>query len=201
MAQEQIQESYYSVVGNKWIDIHQSVKTCIEVWLSKLLFQGDLSRVIYSVPDITFRRRIELLDKGKTENDELTPISLNLPYASYYQSTDWVDDDRGSTQQAAQALIGEYDQNTYHRVRSLACKSTYKIQAFFSRRDDVRVAQQLIRWEQSPKTRCSPSTSPGLAAATTGGARWTCCTSRSKPWAKSRFTPEDTRKRGMELRM
>jgi hypothetical protein len=151
MAQEQIQESYYSAVGNKWIDIHQSVKTCIEVWLSKLLFQGDLSRVIYSVPDITFRRRIELLDKGKTENDELTPISLNLPYASYYQSTDWVDDDRGSTQQAAQALIGEYDQNTYHRVRSLACKSTYKIQAFFSRRDDVRVAQQLIRWEQSPK--------------------------------------------------
>jgi hypothetical protein len=43
MAQEQIQESYYSAVGNKWIDIHQSVKTCIEVWLSKLLFQGDLS--------------------------------------------------------------------------------------------------------------------------------------------------------------
>lgn len=151
MAQEIIQKPYYDTIGSKWIDIHQSVKCCLEAFLSDLLFKGDLSRVIYSVPDITFRRRVELMDQGKSENLELSPLSLGLPYASYYQASDWEEDDRGWTQNVSQAIKGLYDMQLYRFIRSLACKSTYKIQAFFSRRDDVRVAQQLLYWEKSPK--------------------------------------------------
>lgn len=152
MATEYINQRYYNTSDTKFIDIHQSVKCCIESWLKKLVFKNDGSRVIYAKPDISFRRRIELLDKGKTEDTELTPVSLNLPYASYSQEGDWEEDDRGWTQQAGQALIGQYDMNFYHYIRSLACKCKYKVTLFFSRRDDVRQLQQMLYWEMSPKT-------------------------------------------------
>lgn len=151
MATEYKQDSFYEASKKKFIDIHTSTKCCIEWFISKLLFKGDLNRVCYAMPDATFRRRIELLDAGVTE-DSFNPISLQLPYASYYQSADWDADDRESSSQAGQAIVGEYIQDIYQRVRSIAVKSNYKINCFFSRRDDIRLAEQLVLQEKLPQS-------------------------------------------------
>lgn len=151
MAQEIIQNSYYHSLGDKWLDINVPIKVCIENFLAELLFKKDLGRVIFSPSDAIFRRRIEMLDTGKAENQTITPVSLDLPFAAYAQTSDWVEDDRGATQNAGQAIFGTYNTDIYRRIRSLACKADYKFQIFFNRRDDVRTAQQLLYWEQSPK--------------------------------------------------
>ena len=152
MAKEIENKGYYKdYLKKKWIDIHQSVKICVETWLANLLFEGDMTRVIYSAPDISFRRRIELLDTGKTEDTEYTPISLNLPYASFFQTSDWEDDDRFAAKQTGQMITGDYDMTVYRHIRSRAVKSTYTVQILVARRDDVRAMAQLISWEASPK--------------------------------------------------
>lgn len=152
MAREEYIKSYYEDnTGTSWIDIHQSVKCCIEKFLSELLFNGDRSRVVFSPADSVFRRRIETVDKGKKEDTQLTPISLQLPFAAYHQSGDWTADDRAAVMNTAQAVLGIYDMSIYRRLRSLACKSTYKVQIFYNSREDVRHAQQLLYWEQEPK--------------------------------------------------
>lgn len=152
MAREEYIKSYYeSSISTKWIDIHQSVKCCIEKFLAELLFKNDYSRVVFSPSDSVFRRRIETVDKGKKEDTQLTPITLNLPFAAYHQSGDWEADDRSAVMNTSQAVLGIYDMNIYRRLRSLACKATYKAQIFFNSREDVRAAQQLLYWEQEPK--------------------------------------------------
>lgn len=156
MAREEIEHSYYGEsVSNKWIDIHLSVKCCIEKFLAELLFKNDYSRVLYSQADIALRRRIETLDKGKTGEELLInkfqPISLGLPFASYCQDGDWEADDRPYAQNTSGAVLGIYDMNLYRRLRILPCKAKYKANLYFSRRDDARVAQQLLYWEQEPK--------------------------------------------------
>lgn len=156
MAREEKEYSYYGEsVKSKWIDIHLSVKCCIEKFLAELLFKNDYSRIVYSQPDIALRRRIETLDKGKTGEELLVnkfqPISLGLPFASYSQSGDWEADDRPFVQNTASAVLGIYDMNIYRRLRILPCKAKYKANLYFGRRDDVRTAQQLLYWEQEPK--------------------------------------------------
>ena len=100
--------------------------------------------------------------------------------------------DRSQRTQQLSALLEGYEQFRSFDRRELALIEPLRTLRL------IHYSAWLARRWQDP---CSPSISPGLAAATTGAARWTCCTSRSKPWAKSRFTPEDTRKRGMELQM
>lgn len=152
MAKEEYVKSYYEdKTGMSWIDIHQSVKCCIEKFLAELLFEGDYTRVVFSPSDSVFRRRIETVDRGKMESTQLTPVSLNLPFAAYHQSGDWEADDRAAAMNTSQAVLGIYDMNIYRRLRSLACKSKYKAQIFFNSREDVRHAQQLLYWEQEPK--------------------------------------------------
>ena len=110
MARDEYIKGYYEdEISSKWIDIHQSVKCCIEKFLADLLFQKDKSRVVFSPSDSVFRRRIETLDRGKTEQQQLTPISLNLPFAAYHQSSDWEADDRPYVQNTSQAVLGIYD--------------------------------------------------------------------------------------------
>ena len=152
MAREEYNKSYYEeFLKTKWIDIHQSVKCCIEKFLAELLFNKDYSRVVFSPADSIFRRRIETVDRGKKEDTKLTPISLQLPFAAYHQSGDWIADDRPFVQNTSQAVLGIYDMNIYKRLRSLACKSTYKVQLFYNNQEDIRAAQQLLYWEQEPK--------------------------------------------------
>ena len=155
MAVEEIQKNYYNDVNSKWIDINLSVKCCIEKFLAELMFKKEFNRIVYARPDAVFRRRIETVEQGKlgTElaKDSFKPTSLNLPFAAFSQESDWEADDRPYVQNASQAIYGIYDMNIYRRIRSLACKSSFKVTLYFSRRDDVRIAQQLLYWEQEPK--------------------------------------------------
>lgn len=159
MAKEVIQKPYYegytsyeSQINTPFIDIHQSVKICLNAFLANLLFKGDLKRVIYSKTDIAFRRRIELEDKGKVENQEYNPVSLNLPFANFFQSSDWETDDRQFVKNASQAIFGLYDLNTYRRIRSIPVMCKYNATVYLNRHDDVRLVQQLFFQEKSPGT-------------------------------------------------
>ena len=159
MAKEITQKPYYdgytsyeTKIDTPFIDIHQSVKVCLNAFLANLLFKADLKRVIYSKTDIAFRRRIELEDKGKLENQEYNPISLNLPFANFYQSSDWEPDDRQFVKNAGQAIFGVYDKNTFRRIRSIPVMCKYNATIYLSRRDDVRLVQQLFFQEKSPGT-------------------------------------------------
>lgn len=152
MAQEIVNNSYYyDKIGSRFIDIDLSCELCIEKYFSTVLFNGDYSKMCYSALDSTFRRRIETLDKGKVENQQYTPISLDLPYGSYFRTSDWEDDDRFAAKQSGQMLTGQYDMNFYRKIRSRAVKAQYTATFFFSRQDEIRAAKQVLDWEASPK--------------------------------------------------
>ena len=143
--------SYYADDRNKFIDIHTSIKVAIESFLATELFKGDFSRIQYSNQNICFRKRVENVDSSEKDMDNIKPINLNLPFASFFQSSDFDDDDRPASIQAAQSIDGEYIESLGRRLRSTAVKATYKATAFFARRDDIRMAHQLLYWEKTPK--------------------------------------------------
>jgi hypothetical protein len=141
------------LTDKKFIDIHLSVKVAIEWFLAQEFYKGDMTRIMYSEPEIAFRKRIEYNDKKDSydEDAEIAPESLNLPFSSYYASSDPEPDDRPSSVSAAQSIIGEWDNEYEMNIRSLAVKQTYKITMFVARRDEARLVQQLYLWESQPK--------------------------------------------------
>ena len=151
MAVEKQTKAYYYEDAKSFIDIHDSAKVCLEQYLSKVLFFDDPTRIIYSMPDFVFRRRTDLLDQKKLETLDLSPISLQLPFGAYYQSSDWENDDRPAATQTGQILLGQYSQELRRYVRSRAVMASFKVMLFFSRRDDVRQAVQKLNWEANPK--------------------------------------------------
>ena len=154
LGEEFIQTQYYSknndVNTQKWIDTHRSIKISLEWWLSKLLFKGDTSRVMYATQDIAFQKRINTLDKEKNADGVLRAESLDLPYACYWNSEDPEPDDRMAAVNASQAVKGIYYEDEDLTMRSTAMMSTYKIVCFFDRRDSVREAYQLLTQEKVP---------------------------------------------------
>lgn len=151
MAEEFIQGNYYNSTNVKWVDTHRSNKISIEAFFTKLLFHDDLSRIIYSSPDVAFRKRIESLDKGKDDETPLKPEMLNLPFASFYMSGDPEPDDRVAAVNAAESVTGLYYEVEDRLMRTTAVKTKYKVTCYFSRLDDVRIAQQLVYWEMIPR--------------------------------------------------
>lgn len=151
MAQEYIHDSYYQSSHIKWVDIHQSNKISIEVWLSKLLFHDDLKRVVYCTPDIAFRKRIENMDTGKNDEAPLKPEMLNLPFASFNMTGGLEPDDRYAAVNATEAVTGLYYPIEDRLMRTIAVKTKYKVTCFFSRQDDVRFAEQLLFQEKTPE--------------------------------------------------
>src|SRR5574344_551163 len=143
--------SYYADDRNKFIDIHTSIKIAIESFLATELFKGDFSRIQYSNQNICFRKRVENIDSSEKDMEHIKPINLGLPFASFFQTSDFDDDDRPASIQAAQSIDGEYIESLGRRLRSTAVKVTYKATAFFARRDDMRMAHQLLYWEKTPK--------------------------------------------------
>lgn len=150
MAEEFLQKNYFNSTNIKWVDTHRSNKVSIEVFLAKLLFHDDVRRVIYSTQDAAFRKRIESLDKGKNEEAPLKPEMLDLPFASFSMIGDPEPDDRMAAVNATESVTGLYYEEEDRLMRRLAVKTKYKIICFFSRLDDVRIAQQLLMWEQKP---------------------------------------------------
>lgn len=151
MAQEiQIKSYYQSVRDSNFIDTNLCCKFGLEYFLSELLFKGDLSKIIYSKEDIAFRRRLELLGNGSVQNNVYNYTTLDLPFAVYSQAGPLEEDDRGATQNASQIVLGQWQPYEGVIVKSAAVKVKYSATAFFSRRDDVNIASQLLYWEKTP---------------------------------------------------
>ena len=155
MAEEFKAKTYYKELdeGNKWVDVHKQVCIGIEKFFAKLIFKDDLSRIMYATPEMAFRHRVEQMDslKGKEKGIQYNPISLGLPFMVYYQSGEVEADDRPAAMQANQSLIGEYSIEAGQRLRSTAYQCEYEATLFFARRDETRLAQQLLFWETEPK--------------------------------------------------
>jgi hypothetical protein len=152
MAQELALKSYYqSTRDSNLIDINLATKFALEFFLSTLLFKGDLSRVVYSKEDIAFRRRVETLGNGDVRDNVYNYISLDLPFAVYSQTGPYEEDDRGATQNAGQIVLGQIQPESGIIVKAAAVKTKYNATLFFSRRDDVNIASQLLYWEKTPK--------------------------------------------------
>lgn len=136
----------------KYIDSHLSVKVAIESWLTQEFFKGDSTRVVYTSPEIAFRKRIEYNDQKSEYNADspIDPETLNLPFATYFATSDPDADDRPNAASAAQSIVGEWDFDFETNVRSLGVKQTYKITFFVARRDEARLVQQLFLWESKP---------------------------------------------------
>ena len=148
MATEYQSEKYYN--HDLFINIHTSAKVSIEYYLAKVLLKKDLTRIIYAKDDICFRRRMELVDSTKKDSTDITPVTLNLPYISFYQETNWKEDE--SRNGAGQMVNGIYCVNTGTFIRSMQVEAEYNATCFFGRDDDARVAHQILTWEQNPQS-------------------------------------------------
>ena len=146
---------YYSSdrMDKKFIDTHLAVQTTLETFFKDVLFKGDITRVLYASPDMSFRRRIETLDTNQEYNADspIVPEGLRLPYISYFPAGDPEADDRPSSVSAAAAIIGEWDEDFETNVRSIATKQSYKATLFAARRDDVRFFYLELLQEKEPK--------------------------------------------------
>jgi len=152
MSQEVRIKGYYSnLYDENFVSTNMCCRLGMEFLLSHLLFKGDLSRVVYSKEDIAFRRRIETVGAGDIKDDTYNYINLNLPYAVYSQTGTYEPDDRGSTQNAGQIVLGQMQPDSGLIIKAAAVKVQYEATAFFARRDDVNVASQLLYWESQPK--------------------------------------------------
>lgn len=152
MSQEIAIKSYYqSTRDSNIIDTNLVCRFGMEFFLSNLLFKGDLSRVVYSKEDIAFRRRVETVGKGDVENNNYNYINLDLPYAVYSQTGSYEEDDRGSTQNVGQIVLGQVQPESGIVLKAAALKIKYSATAFFARRDDINIASQLLYWEKTPK--------------------------------------------------
>jgi hypothetical protein len=147
----QIKGYYQSLYDNNFISTNQCCRYGMEFYLSQLLFMGDLKRVVYSKEDIAFRRRVETLGKGDVQDNNYNYINLDLPYGIYSQEGTYEPDDRGSTQNAGQIVLGQIQPDSGLIVRAAALKVKYNATLFFARRSDVNVAAQLLYWESQPK--------------------------------------------------
>lgn len=155
--QEYITSSSFSTNNTvndlKWINPHRSIKVAFEWFLSKLLFTNfddGISRVIYSTKEIAFRKRIEMLDKGKNKaTDYLNPVTLDLPYAIYWRDGDPEKDE--VRMNAGQSVVGQYLPDYDRTLRAWAMQCKYKVVLFYSRQDEVLEALNLLNQEQYPE--------------------------------------------------
>ena len=142
---------YYDCINHKFVDPHKSCMCALEAVFSQLLFDHDLSRIIYSAPDIAFRRRIELLDTEQADqNMQFTAETLELPFASYYRTGDPQEDDRPATKNIAMAVIGSYVESISQRIRFVSTKTNYEMIVYLNNMEDTRKAHQLLFWEAFP---------------------------------------------------
>ena len=153
---EHIIEKYYSkdnkVNNKKFIDVFESICINIEYWLSKEIFKNDISRIIYATDDNAFRKRIELLDNGKNENEQLTPEILDLPFGIYSVAGDIEPDDSDSTKRSvSNSVSGIYFPDEEINQRRVAVKQKFKAILFFNNRKTLREAFQLLFWEKEPE--------------------------------------------------
>jgi|LSPZ01.1.fsa_nt_gi hypothetical protein len=154
MGTEYLQEKFYKDTQRLFVSPHEASKIALEHFLSEVVFKKDKSRIIYSTDDICFRKRIEQLDlvNGWKPETLANIVSLQLPFASYHQETNFEEDDRVSSVQANQMVLGHYEEALNAYLKAMAVLGKYKAICWFGRDDDARLAYQLLQWEQYPKS-------------------------------------------------
>lgn len=153
---EHIIETYYSknnpVNNKKFIDAFESTCIGIEYWLSTEIFDNDIKRVIYATDDNAFRKRLELLDKGKNEDDEFKPESLDIPFAVYSVAGDQEPDDQDvSRRSASNSVTGIFFPDDDMNMRRISVMQKFKSILFFNNRKTTREAYQKLFWEKEPE--------------------------------------------------
>jgi hypothetical protein len=148
MATEYQHSQYYD--HELFVNIHTSAKIAIEYYLAKTLLKKDLTRVVYAKDEICFRRRMELLDTEKTDAISPSAMTLNLPFISFFQGSNWKED--ANRNGAGQMVNGIYCVDAGVFLRSMQVEADYNATCFFGRDDDARVAQQILTWEQNPQS-------------------------------------------------
>jgi len=123
------------------------VQMAIENFFSKSVFRNDPTRVLYADSSNCFRERVRRLkETGHTDYD-----SLDLPFMSYYNSANWVPDERMGLLSAKGALMGFSEATLgYQKLRFINTKVTFGCYAFFNSYLDAQLAYETILWADKP---------------------------------------------------
>lgn len=140
-------KTFYSTVLSTNIALYQ--------YLANILFDGDLSRVVWASNDRTFRKRVEQVTKrSKGENIG----SLDLPYCSFRLSQDGLENRAQNRPWFNQALNveGEWIEELGRKVRQTPIQLKYEGVICLQHDTDVYLLEQLLIWVMSNETLLEP---------------------------------------------
>lgn len=143
MAREELSKSYYNdIMTNKsWIDTTLSIQLTVADYIAQVFFGKDLTRVVYTNPEYSFRKRIESLSKGV--NEKIFFSDLQLPFASYFLSSA----PKTTKDVSASEWEGYWDPDLNQRVHFRGTLQDVTVQLFYDRIDDATVAFDLAQVE------------------------------------------------------
>lgn len=151
MAREEQYQGYYHEIytSHSYVDTRLSIQTAVADFLAQTFFGRDFSRVIYTNPEYSFRKRLERRSNGFKEDDlDLTNeglflSNLQLPFCSYHLS--------GAPEivktAAASEWNGYYDESIEQRMHFVNTVQKCSVQFFFDRSDDATVAFRIAQRE------------------------------------------------------
>jgi len=119
----------------------------LEKILGTELFKGDSSRVFYSSPEYSLRRRLDVLNNNSSQDVH----SLELPFMSYFRKGNWeVDRSRPAVENAPAALknIGVTVENM--NIRFMNTISRFEANCLFTRDDEAQIAHETLLWLKHP---------------------------------------------------
>ena len=122
-----------------------AIRERLDNFLAKIFFNKDTSRIIFSDPEYSYRRRIEQLG----ELDGLSSYdALQLPFLSYYSPAGWEKDTRAGARQLSSTTqkINWGPDNSGIEAQVTHAQRDYECIALFSTMRDAEIAQTLLQW-------------------------------------------------------
>ena len=151
MGREEQYRGYYHDIftSHSYVDTRLSIQTAVADFLAQAFFGRDFSRVIYTNPEYSFRKRLERRSNGFKEGDldirdeRLFLSNLQLPFCSYHLS--------GAPEiiktAAASEWKGYYDESIEQRMHFVNTLQKCTVQFFFDRSDDATAAFRIAQRE------------------------------------------------------
>jgi hypothetical protein len=150
MAREFAQSKFFD--HSRYTNVYYASQIPLEYFIANVLLRGDLSRVVFTSDDMIFRRRFQTADAQNGGNiNDITPSSLNFPFAGYWYNGFWTPDDRIYSVQPMQMIRGTWEAGLPDYLRAMAVKNTFDVTALYARDDDARLAYEALLWEKIPK--------------------------------------------------
>ena len=123
------------------------VKVAIQDYMSTIFFGEDRKRIVYSEPAYAFRARTEQLAQGIKEGDTVFINNLQLPFGSFYLTTQ----PEIIKSVSASEWAGYYDRDLEYYLHFWNFTRKCKVQLWFSRLDEMEVARKIAMAEQHSK--------------------------------------------------